>query len=261
MPDAVFSPVAWCLLLALVLFVLRHRLGRGWRRVGIVACGLLVLGCMPLGANLLERVLEGAVPARAYCDPGDRGPIVLLSGGVNHPPAGSADYRALTSESWTRARAATELWLAGRSGTLWIAGGGPYPVRESTVLASLAGEWGVPSSALRVEAHSTTTRESARALAGALAGRRARVVTSPPHRARALQAFEAAGIETCVQDTGTDVVPPGSLGYLLPQASAIGKTEDALHELVGIAWYQVLDRRQAAHGHPRRGTGKAQRGD
>jgi len=261
MPDAVFSPVAWCLLLALVLFVLRHRLGRGWRRAGIVACGLLVLGCMPLGANLLERALEGLVPARAYCTPGDSGPIVLLSGGVNHPPAATADYRALTGESWTRARAATELWLAGRSGTLWIAGGGPYPVRESAVLASLVREWGVPSSALRVEARSTTTRESARALAGALSGRRARVVTSPPHRARALQAFEAAGIDVCVHDTGTDVVPPGGPGYLLPQASAIGKTEDALHELVGIAWYQLLDWRQAPRRHPHPGSGGAQRSD
>lgn len=254
MPDAVFSPVAWCLLLALVLFAFRRRPGRGWRRVGLAACGLLVLGCMPLGANLLERALEGLVPESAYCGPGDRGPIVLLSGGANHPPASTADYRALTGESWTRARAATESWLAGRSGALWIAGGGPYRVRESAVLANLVREWGVPSSALRVEARSTTTRESAHALARALSGQGARVVTSPPHRARALLAFQAAGIETCVQDTGTDVVPPGGIGYLLPQASAIGKTENALHELVGMAWYRALDWRQASRRQPAAGN-------
>ena len=260
MPDAVFSPVAWCLLLVLALLAFRNRPGRGWRRAGIAACGLLVLGCMPLGANLLERVLEGLVPAPAYCGPGDQGPLVLLSGGAVHPPSGSADYRALTGESWNRARAATESWLSGRGSALWIAGGGPYPVRESVVLASLVREWGVPSSALRIEARSTTTRESAHALARVLSGQGARVVTSPPHRARALQAFEAAGIDSCVLDTGSDVVPPGGIGYLLPQASAIGKTENALYELVGIAWYRVLDWRQASSRTPPSESSGKQRG-
>ena len=126
------------------------------------------------------------------------------------------------------------------------------------MLASLAGEWGVPSSALRVETRSTTTRESANALAGALSGRRARLVTSPPHRARALQAFESAGVDACVHDTGTDVVPPGGPSYLWPQVSAIGKTEDALHELVGLAWYHVLDWRQVPRPHSRHGRSDAQ---
>jgi len=260
MPDAVFSPAAWCLLLALVLLASWPRLGRGWRRAGVAAWCLLVLGCMPLGANLLERGLEGLVPARDYCASTGQGPIVLLSGGANHPPGGATDYRALTGESWTRTRAATELWLADGTGTLWVAGGGPYPVRESVVLANLAREWGVPPAALRIEARSTTTRESARVLAGALSGRRARLVTSPPHRARALQAFGSAGIDACVHDTGTDVVPPAGLGYLLPQASAIGKSEDALHELVGLAWYHVLDWREGARQRSRPGRSDA-RGD
>jgi uncharacterized SAM-binding protein YcdF (DUF218 family) len=105
----------------------------------------------------------------------------------------------------------------------------------------------VPAAAIRTETRSTDTRGSARALAPALRGARVRLVTSPPHRARAFGAFRAAGIDACLHDTGSDVVPFESIGYLVPQASAIGKSETALHELAGIAWYR-LRRGQAGAG-------------
>ncbi len=68
-------------------------------------------------------------------------------------------------------------------------------------------------------------------------------------------AFEAAGLDACVQDTGSDVISFGSLGYLLPQVSAIEKAENAIYELVGIAYYRIRKLRgtDTAVRHPAEG--------
>ena len=110
--------------------------------------------------------------------------------------------------------------------------------------ARLAVDWDVPASALRLESKSRTTWESAFALAPLLSGQRVRLVTSPPHRARALVAFEAAGIDVCLDMQGTDFASYGSLAYFLPQVSAIEKSENALYEMVGILYYRYLEWRQ-----------------
>jgi uncharacterized SAM-binding protein YcdF (DUF218 family) len=238
MPYFLFSPVTWGLLLAVSLLLSWRRLARAWRWAGGIAGAALLVLCMPLGANALERLLESLVPARAYCTAADAGTIVLLSGGFEHGPRDVGDYAAFTLESWNRVRAATDLWHRGGGGELWITGGGPYRVKEATMQGRLAGDWGVPASALRLDARSNTTWDSAFALAPALHGGKVRLVTSPWHRARTRFAFAAAGVDACMHDTGSDVVPFESVGYLLPQASAIGKTENALYELVGIAYYR-----------------------
>lgn len=239
MPYFLFSPVAWALPLLLVVLLAWRRLARGWRVAGIAAGALLLLACMPLGANALERLLESVVPRAATCTAADRGPIVALAGGFEHAPRREDDYAALTLESWDRLRAATELWHQRDEGELWITGGGPLPIKEATMLARLAVDWQVPPAAIRTETRSTSTWESAFALAPALRGHRARLVTSPWHRARALHAFRRAGMDACLHDTGSDVVPFDGIGHLVPQASAIAKSETALYELVGLAWYRM----------------------
>jgi uncharacterized SAM-binding protein YcdF (DUF218 family) len=239
MPYFLFSPITWALLLALALLLSWRRLSRAWRTAGVVAGVLLLVLCMPFGANLLERVVEGLAPAPTHCTQRDTGPIVLLSGGFEHAPRDADDYAAFTPETWNRVRAAADVWRRSGKGELWITGGGPYRFKESALQARLASDWDVPVSALRIETQSTTTWESAFALKPALSGQKLRLVTSPAHRARALFAFEAAGFEACVQDTGSDVIAFGSLGYLLPQVSAIEKSENAIYELVGIAYYRI----------------------
>lgn len=233
-----FSPVFWLLPSTVLLAWAWRRAGRSVRVAGVAICLLLLLACLPLGANLLERVVEARVPADAWCVPAATGPVVVLAGGFDRPATADDDYRALTSDSWHRLRFGVELWRSRAGGVLWITGGGHGHFRESQVLARLAGDWGVPQASLRTESTSTTTWESAFALARALRGAQARVVTSPAHRARALVAFRAAGVAACVQDTGSDVVPAGGIGYAAPQASAIARSENALYELAGLAWYR-----------------------
>ena len=255
MPYFLFSPITWGLLLALALLLSWRRLSRAWRTAGVVAGVLLLVLCMPLGANALQRVLESLAPSSVHCTQRDTGPIVLLSGGFEHEPRDADDYAAFTLETWNRVRAAADLWRQGGKGELWITGGGPYRFKESALQGRLASDWDVPASALRIETTSTTTWESAFALKPALSGQKLRLVTSPAHRARALFAFEAAGLDACVQDTGSDVISFGSLGYLLPQVSAIEKAENAIYELVGIAYYRIRKLRgtDTAVRHPAEG--------
>jgi uncharacterized SAM-binding protein YcdF (DUF218 family) len=239
MPYFLFSPIAWAVPLLLVMLVAWRRLARGWRIAGIATGALLLLACMPIGANALERLLEALAPRGAMCAVADEGPIVVLAGGFEHAPRREDDYAAFTLESWDRLRAATELWHHRGDGVLWITGGGPLRIKEATMLARLAADWQVPPAAIRTEARSTSTWESAFALAPALRGQRARLVTSPWHRARALYAFRKAGVEACLHDTGSDVVPFDGVGHLVPQASAIAKSETVLYELVGLVWYRM----------------------
>lgn len=241
MSHSLFSPLAWGLLLALLLLLLWRRLTHRWRVAGALLGLLLLALCAPLGANALVLALESLAPADAHCAQRDASPdtspIVVLSGGFERAPRDLDDYAALNRATWKRLRAAVDLWRTQRAGALWIAGGGPYRVKESAMLARLASDWKVPVSALRIETQSTTTWDSAFALKRALP-QRIRLVTSAMHLPRAGIAFRAAGFSACAQASDSEVVPFDGLGYWLPQASAIAKSEAALHELVGMVYYR-----------------------
>ena len=244
MPYFLFSPLTWGLLWGLLLLLAWGRLSRAWRGVGVAVGVVILVMCMPLGANLLEYALESRVKESSRCTGQDAGPIVVLSGGFEYEPLAADDYATFTLETWSRTRAATDLWKKTGAGELWISGGGPFRYKESEMQARLARDWQVPASAMHLESDSTTTWESAFALAPSLSGKRIRLVTSPPHRARALLAFEAAGIDTCVDMQGTDFATYGSPAYFLPQVSAVEKSENALYEMVGILYYRFLEWRQ-----------------
>lgn len=244
MPYFLFSPLTWGLAWGLLLLFSWNRLSRVWRGIGVGIGAVILVLCMPLGANLLEYALESRVKQTTRCTQQDAGPIVVLSGGFEYEPLAVDDYATFTLETWSRTRAATDLWKKAGTGELWISGGGPFRFKESEMQARLAVDWDVPASALRLESKSRTTWESAFALAPLLSGQRVRLVTSPPHRARALVAFEAAGIDVCLDMQGTDFASYGSLAYFLPQVSAIEKSENALYEMVGILYYRYLEWRQ-----------------
>lgn len=240
--HVIFSPLTWGLLLAAMLWIFWSRLRRWLRIVGVGLGGLLLLLCTPLGANSLVRYAESRTPAQAYCKsavtPAASLPVVLLSAGFDRPPDAVDDYAALTPESWRRLRGAIDLWRRSPGTELVIAGGGPFALKESAVLAALAREWGVPVGLLRVETRSTTTWESAMALRAVLPPK-IRLVSSALHLPRALVAFQAAGIDACAQANDSEYQPPGGLGYLLPQISAIEKTQIAIYELAGTADYRI----------------------
>jgi len=239
-----FSPMAWGLLLALLLLLTWRRLTRRWRVAGSLVGLALLLLCTPLGANALIGMVESRIPAHAQCDRASRAPIVVLSGGFEREPRTIDDYAALTPESWRRLRAAVDAWRGdrgdrGSSGSaFWIAGGGPHALKESAMQARLAHDWGVPVDALRIETRSMTTWESAVQLRGSLPAQ-IRLASSAWHLPRALIAFRAAGFRPCLQVTDSQYLPPDGLGYFLPQVSAMEKTEVAAYEAIGTLYYYI----------------------
>lgn len=238
MSHFLFSPMAWGLLLALLLLLTWRRLPRLLRALGITMGIFLLLLCAPLGANALVHVVESLTPDGARCTARDDGPIVVLSGGFEREPRDIDDYAAMNPETWKRVRGAVELWRKRGTGELWIAGGGPYRIKESAMQARLAADWKVPVSALRIDTRSTTTWESAFVLRTMLP-QRIRLVTSAVHLPRSLIAFRTAGFDACAYASDSDYLPPGGLGYFLPQVSAIEKAETAIYEVIGLIEYRL----------------------
>lgn len=245
MRHLLLSPMTWGLLWLAVTWLAWRRVGRLARTVLVLAGVLILLLCTPLGANALIRLVESRTTPAMRCDaaPADyRGaPIVVLSGGLREAPRAQDDYIALTPSSWRRLRGGVELWRGDTSAPMVISGGGPFETREATVLVNLARDWGVPAAQLRAEAQSANTWESATALRGTLPPR-VRVVTSATHLPRALEAFRAVGFQPCGHASDSAYVSPGSIGYLLPQLSAMAKTQLALYELAGTVSYRLRSR-------------------
>ncbi|MGO4220699.1 YdcF family protein [Lysobacter sp. TAF61] len=237
------SPITWGLLLAAVLLLGWSRMGTALRAIGVVLVMAVLVLCMPLGGNALLGHVESQLPDDARCQaPGT--PIVVLAGGLDDEPRADDDYAALTLASWRRLFGAVSLWRSSPGTPLVIAGGGPFRIKESAVLASLARDWGVPSTVLRTESDSTTTWESAMALRGTLPAR-IRLVSSAEHLPRALLSFRAAGFQPCVEASDSSYMPAGGIGYFLPQTSGVEKSQTALYEMAGMVSYRMRERTAA----------------
>ncbi|MBS0568150.1 MAG: YdcF family protein [Proteobacteria bacterium] len=218
-----------------------HRLRRRLRIAVVVAGGLLLALVTPLVADALILWQESRAPSPQECaSPPDA--IVVLSGGMVSPPRDVQDFAALGTTSLRRLFAAVELFGSRHVTTFTVVGNSDYDIPQSEIMAELAVRLGVPRAAVRVETRSLTTWQNAvnaAALAPPLA-RRIWLVTSAVHMPRALYAFRAAGFEPCAWPAHSQYrAPEGPLTYLLPDASAARKAEDAIHEIVGEIAYRL----------------------
>ncbi len=234
------SPLAFGLLLALGMLVGWRRFPRALRWIAAIVACLLIVSMCPVGANLLVGQIEARVPASDACAQPAPATIVVLAAGFEREPADAGDFNSLESDSIRRALAGIELWRRSPGATLVFAGGGPFATSESAAMQRMAELLGVPAGSIRREDQSQTTWENAqrlRLLSPALP-ERIWLVSSALHLPRALIAFRAAGFEPCVYASDRRYVPPGGIGYYLPQSSALIKTESAIHELIGEALYR-----------------------
>lgn len=229
------SPLGLGVLLLILLTIAWRWLPRPLRYAGVIA-EILLLGLMtPLGANLLVRGVESRTPSPRSCPAPWPDTIVLLSGGVNRPPLSADDFEALSAESLHRLFSAERLWRQSPHSRLVIAGGDENRIAQSVLLARLARELGVSADSIRIEQRSRTTWEDARDVAALSPPLPARIwlVSSALHLPRALATFRAFGFQPCAWSSGSAYVPPGGLGYVIPQSSALNKSEAAVHEIVG----------------------------
>jgi len=238
MMQWLLSPLTWCLLCALLTLACWRR-GAAWLRRALSAMTLLALLLMtPLAGNALVRLVEHFGKGTACDGQLPDAPVVVLSAGFDGDPEGEDAVSWLSAESWRRLRGAISYWRHTPAALLVISGGGPFPAREADALAVLARDWKVPAAQLRIERRSTNTWTSA-ASVHELVPARARIATSALHMPRALFAYRAAGFKVCGLPTGSDYNPPGGIGYFLPQTSGLDRSERAIYELLGLAWYRL----------------------
>lgn len=220
-----------------------------------VVAALCVVGMTPWAANGLLAAIERRVEVPATCQTDPPQQAVLLSGGLARPPIDAHDHGALTRSSHERVAVAAQLLRARPQTRMLITGGGPFTVPEAAVMASLLQQLGIAPPRVTVEPLAFTTWDNA------IEARRYRpalpdriwLVTSPLHMPRAMRAFERAGFLVCPLPTPSEYLPPGgSIGYYLPQSSAVQKTEQSVHELIGMVLYD----RRAMPG-PVRGVSSA----
>ena len=243
--DLLLSPLAWLVLAGALAGVAGSVPHAGWVRVLACLLGLAALAMMtPWVANRLVGRLEAQAMAAACPRLPDT--LVVLAGGVDLRPRDATDFSALNGASRRRMDAAITAWRLA-PGTRLLLSGGPS-ARHAPAIASLMAAYarwaGVPEAAISIEASSLDTWQSAQAVAARFApGTRVGLVSSASHWPRARLAFENARLEVCAVPADVRKLPVGLPWALIPRLSALGKTEDALHEWVGLAWYRWRARR------------------
>jgi uncharacterized SAM-binding protein YcdF (DUF218 family) len=243
MKYLMLSPLFAGVLLALLLWLGRGRGPRWLRWIGVVALAGCYLLATSLGADNLVHAIE--VRATIPCTAPVPQTVVVLAGGVDED-ARDGQYIALNQSSLRRVIAGVALWRRQPPGTLLVLSGGSTTgnTAEGPLMAAFAEQLGVPATSIRVESTSETTWQNARNLAALQppVPRRVWLVTSALHMPRALYAMRQAGFDPCTLPVDYRYYPPSLPIALLPSSAAIGKSDFALHELVGLAWYHFKAR-------------------
>ena len=243
------SPLSW-LLLALVCACAAIKLPR-WRRCVWTACLAVavsaVMAMTPLFANLLLGRLETVKAASTDCSADPPVTAVVLGGGVTDAARDSSDLAVLSLATRRRLDEGIAWWHAQPARRLILSAGPASEggVPESHLMRRYAETRGVPRAAMRVEDASTTTWENAHRLAQLKPAipRRVTLITSAWHMRRADYAMRQAGFDACLIAVDRRRVPFALPGGLIPQRSALEKTELGLHEVVGSVHYRWLARK------------------
>ncbi|HET7663222.1 MAG TPA: YdcF family protein [Rhodanobacteraceae bacterium] len=240
------SPLGTCLLLAAIGlgFLLLH-----WRRTGrvLVTMGLLwlLLWSLPWPSFWLCRSLENQNPQQPAAEYPTADAIVLLGGGMQgrdlpwvHRPEAS---NAAADRVWFTA----QLYKAGRAPWIIVsAGSSPDAGQpEAEAMAALLQDFGVPGSALLLDAQSRNTWQNAlysQQLMQAHHLKTALLVTSALHMPRALATFHKRGVDVTPAPADFDAPPYGVWPQRwLPNADALQKSSRAFTEYVGLWGYRL----------------------
>ncbi len=195
----------------------------------------------PLGANLMVAALEQTEQPAGACETVSEPPVVVvLGGGLSGFPATVREFSRLQEASFRRTVEAVHLAEQLPGSTLVISGGAGGDIREADLMRSLAEAIGFPENKIVTERHSQDTFESAVEVARILRSRnisRVQLVTSAMHMPRAAGTFRAQGLGVCSYPVDRKLVPLDSVDVLVPQISALAKSTEALHEMIGYVWY------------------------
>lgn len=244
-------PLNMILLCAIGLLVARKRPRLGMT-VSAVALFLLAALCTGFVASQLGRPLENRNPPLASPASLDAEAIVVLAGGrlSEAPEYGGADVPKLI----TLGRMRYGAYLQRASGLpLLVSGGSPdgAPEGEAVLMARvLRDELGVP--VRWIEDASDNTAQNAAFSARILrqAGvQKIALVTDALHMPRARRAFEQHGLTVQAAPTVFAFRGEYSFHSFLPSVRGIDLSYYALHEWLGLLWYQLHGQKPPGFGN------------
>jgi uncharacterized SAM-binding protein YcdF (DUF218 family) len=228
------------------LFILGAMIGvvLAWRtrRVGLVTATAFI-ACLyvvstPLVGYLLIRSAEALVAAGPTADPGA---VIVLSADSRRSdaPEKPGAVGPLTIERLVKAaRIQRNLGLP-----ILVSGGSPGDGEAplaGPMSKMLQDDFGVPVRWREEQSRNTFENASFSAAILRQAGiPSALVVAHPWDMARVLWSFRAVGYPVVPMPTQKERAPPLTVTALLPQIPALRDSYYALHELIGLAWYQL----------------------
>jgi uncharacterized SAM-binding protein YcdF (DUF218 family) len=237
------TPYLVLLLLLAAIWAFRNRdtrLGR-WR-YGVLAL-VLWSACMstPAIGNALVGRIEAPYPPVAGVSPTARPLVVVLSTGSIFK---DGDHNRVEFEAagWERLNGGVDLWRR-VGGTLLFVGEPSKDGTDSVAahMGAVARSWGVPADAIQVEVKSRTTYENllyTRDIVAAHDGD-AWLVTSALHMRRAMGVAHKLGLRFRPYPCDRVWRPMPHWYAWLPNAGGPNLFTQALHELVGLAYYRL----------------------
>lgn len=212
-----------------------------WRWAAILAAVVLIGASTGVVANALLRPLESAYPARSIAGvpPAD---AVLVLGGIMSPVK-EIGLTTEWSEAVERFDAGVEIVRRGKARLLLFTG--DPRGSEGSALAREAIERGIPREQIAVIGTVGNTVDEADQLRRHAAQhglKRVLLVTSAWHMPRAMRLFRRAGVEIVAFPVDYRGLSNRTLPYLdwIPNAGSLEKTELALRECYGMAFYAVF---------------------
>jgi uncharacterized SAM-binding protein YcdF (DUF218 family) len=212
--------------------------------------GLLLLLSTGFVSGKLMRWVEGVEDRSVIQDVETADAIVVLSGMIEerkNAPLGE------WSGAVDRFEGGVDLFLAGKATLLIFTGGCvpwmPKAKPEGEILAQRAVKLGVPKDKILVTGKAQNTEEEATAVRQVgrnwwVTGSNPRIilVTSAFHMRRAEMLFRKSGFEVTpfpvdLQTSGNSGITPLSF---LPSAHALARSEIAIREIIGFAYYWVI---------------------
>ena len=235
-------PIGVTILLVVVGLLLKKRV------LALFGVALLWLFSMPAtGDFLMKAVSYGYARKPAAMMP--RADAIVVLGGMLEMVEG-APYG-----EWNKAAdrfdGGVELYRAGKAPLLIFTGGWipwkPDHPPEGLLIAKRAELLGISKGAIRVTEKVQNTAEEAAAVSRMIPpkqGKRAAVllVTSAYHMRRSRLLFERAGLNVIPYPVDFEVESgvPLSMMRLIPGAGALERSESALRETIGFAYYQIM---------------------
>ena len=245
--SALLYPLSMVFLLAIMgwfLGILR------WKKLAAIlklcSVTLLLLASNPIVAKWLVQSLEQQYPQQKFVSIEKHDAILVLGGGLRIPlpPALHTQIGSGSDRFWHAVR----LFRAGKADEIILSGGNifaqPEFQGEAYYASELLQQWGVPKSAIVVEAGSRNTEQNVAIIATDLLARNIQsvlLVTSAYHMPRALHAFRRLPIK--VTPAAADILvrkqsAPEILQWI-PSTAALSLTTIAAHEYYG-QWFADL---------------------